>query len=94
MTAPFTLIASLIALSVLYLFVPAFVMTLLEYRDRRQLRCPETGTQAEVRVAAARAALTQFFGEPRLAIATCSLWPDRQGCGQRCLTVHAAPAPS
>jgi hypothetical protein len=92
MATPLTLIASLIALSVLYLFVPAFVMTFLEHRGRRQHRCPQTGTGAEVRVAAGRAALTQFFGRPRLEIAACSLWPDQSGCGQGCLTAHATPA--
>lgn len=87
MPNPFMLIASLIALSVLYVLLPEFVLTLFEYRGTRRLRCPETGTEAEVGLAAGRAALSRLFGTPRLQIATCSLWPVWSGCGRRCLGV-------
>ncbi|MFQ5899206.1 MAG: hypothetical protein ACE5JN_13310 [Candidatus Methylomirabilia bacterium] len=89
MEHPFVLIASLVALSIVYLFVPAFVLTFREYRGARRVLCPETETQAQVEVAAGRVALTQFFGAPRPKIVTCSLWPEWSGCGRRCLKVYA-----
>lgn len=85
MAHPFMLIASLIALSVLYLLIPAFTLVFLQYRSKRRLLCPQTGTGAEVGIARARAAASQFFGAPQLKVANCTLWPGQAGCAQRCL---------
>ena len=54
--------------------------------------CPETSRPAAVEVDARHAAFTAVGGCPSLRLRDCSRWPERQGCGQQCLTqVEAAP---
>lgn len=89
MDHPYILIASLVGMSIVYLFIPAVVLTFLEYRGARRVLCPDTATKAEVKVAAGRTALTQFFGAAALKIADCSLWPKQSGCRRQCLKLYA-----
>lgn len=84
MSNPLALIASLVALGVLYVMLPTFILALREYQGVRRVRCPESGQEADITLAAGRAALAQLFGPPRLRIATCSLWPALGSCSQRC----------
>lgn len=58
------------------------------YRGARIITCPENRKCAGVEVDAAHAAATLFH--PELRLSSCSRWPERQGCGQECLSQVAA----
>jgi hypothetical protein len=63
------------------------------FRGKRLVRCPETRKPAAVSVAAGELAVGILGGEPRLRLSECSRWPERQECGQECLSqVEADPA--
>jgi hypothetical protein len=54
--------------------------------------CPETMKAATLDVAPGRGALEALFGEPRLQLVHCSLWPERPNCGQPCrIEMEAEP---
>lgn len=83
---------SLFAIAVLALLVGAFlfrmfpvVRTYFLYRGQRIVTCPETHMPAAVDVAAGKAAVSAFRGEPEPRLQQCSRWPDRRDCGQECL---------
>lgn len=94
MSNPGTVVSAILALALLYVLLPLVVTTFLRYRASRMLRCPETGREAEVNVDALRAGLTSVFGEPRLQVSSCSLWPGRWDCGQGCLRLAERGMPS
>jgi hypothetical protein len=54
--------------------------------------CPETKCPAAVNVDTTLAAKQSLLGEPHLRLSECSRWPEREGCGQECLSqIEAAP---
>jgi hypothetical protein len=64
----------------------------LRLKDKMLVKCPETKEPAAVSVDARRAAEQSILGEPQLRLSECSRWPERQGCGQECLSqIEAAP---
>jgi hypothetical protein len=56
------------------------------YRGVRMVRCPQTHGPAAVRIDALHAASTGLMGTEKLRLAACSLWPERMGCAQECLS--------
>jgi len=59
----------------------------LRHRGKSLVTCPETRRPATVRVNAGRAALNAAkSGTRRLQLDQCSHWPERQNCGQTCLS--------
>ena len=67
--------------------------TYLRYRGERLVVCPETQKPAAVDVAAGPAARHALVGDLSLRLSDCSRWPEREGCGQDCLSqVEADPA--
>lgn len=65
----------------------------LKWRGTRLITCPETRQPAAVGLDTKRAAATAVLGASRLGLKDCSLWPERQGCGQVCLRqIESAPA--
>jgi hypothetical protein len=63
-----------------------------KYRGRRVIICPENLRPAGVVVDAAHASATGLGGAPELRLSTCSRWPEKASCGQKCLAqIHAAP---
>jgi hypothetical protein len=88
MTDVMLLLAVLGGIAVLYVLVPVIVSAFLQYRGRRTVRCPETGTSAEVQIDAGHAALTAVPGPPDLLVRDCSRWPERADCGQDCLAAR------
>src|SRR5512147_927331 len=67
--------------------------TLFRYRATRVVQCPETGLPAAVHVDGARAALGSAIGGADLRLQSCSRWPERNVCGQHCLSqIETAPA--
>ena len=68
------------------------VRAYFKLRGKMLITCPETNKPASVNVDATRAAGQSVFGEPHLRLSECSRWPERQGCGQECLSqIEAAP---
>lgn len=82
---PWTLIATLLGLAALYVLLPVGLDTFRRFRKKRVVSCPETGRDAEVGVDAFGAALGSTVGRRRPpSIRECSLWPEREDCGQGC----------
>jgi hypothetical protein len=82
----------MVGLGFLYVWVKAGVPAFLSYRGTRVVTCPENGHVTAVAVDARHAAATAFRRQPELRLATCSRWPEKQGCGQECLLqIEAAP---
>ena len=62
------------------------------FRGTRVVMCPETITPEEVEVGAVRAAWTAARDDLQYRLTSCSRWPERRKCGQRCLTqIEGAP---
>ncbi len=85
MSAPWILLAAIVAVAVVYVLLPVAVEAFLRFRARRRLTCPETGMNAEVGVDARVAGFTAAFRHSVLRVKSCSLWPKRAGCGRACL---------
>ena len=84
-------IAGLAALVVVYLLLAPMVRVYERFRGKRLVTCPETRTTAAVEVDAAAAAIPSF-GERKLQLKECTRWPERQACGQDCLSqIEASP---
>lgn len=84
MTDPWAVLAGLTVIGFLFVLVPVAGSVYFGLRAPRWLRCPETHVLAGVAVDAGRAAWTAAFGQPRLKVRSCTLWPERAGCAQRC----------
>jgi len=66
--------------------------TYQRYRGQRLVTCPETQQPAAIHVNALRAARETFGGREGIKLDQCSRWPERQSCGQECLSqVNADP---
>ena len=85
MSAPWIVLAAIVALAMVYVLLPVVGGVFIRYRRTRGLTCPGTGADAKVRVDARWAALTAAFRHPVLRVKTCSLWPKRSDCQQNCL---------
>jgi len=82
----------LVGLAFLYHWLGSAVPAFLRFRGARVVTCPENGKPAGVAVDAVHAAATAFRPRPELQLATCSRWPEKQGCGQECLSqIEARP---
>jgi hypothetical protein len=78
-------------LGVIGFLAVAFWRTWRRIRGARVITCPETSAPAGVELDAIYAALTGW-GPPKLRLKECSRWPERQNCGQECLSqIEAAP---
>jgi hypothetical protein len=86
MDTPWTVFIAITALALGYVVGPVMLDVFSRFRRRRIVRCPETGLLADVAVDARRAALTAVPGPSDVRVVTCSLWPEREGCAQRCVT--------
>lgn len=84
MADPWTLLAGLALVAVVFVLVPVAGGVYLRLRGLRLLRCPETRMPAAVGLDAAYAAWTAAFRRPLLRVRSCTLWPRRAGCAQRC----------
>jgi hypothetical protein len=90
MNAPWTTLAAIAALALVYVIAPIVADAFDRFRRTRTVGCPETGLAAEVDMDAWHAALTAVPGPPDARVAACSLWPARTGCAQKCVAQAAA----
>jgi hypothetical protein len=58
----------------------------IKYRGQRLIYCPENRKPAAVEVNALHASLSNATDVLHLELRTCSRWPEKQGCGQECLS--------
>lgn len=94
MESPWIVVIAILAVAAVYVLLPLVGDTFRRYRRSRILRCPETGKEAEVGIDAPRAAVTSAFGHPLLRVKSCSLWPERRDCRQKCLAPEGGSVPS
>jgi hypothetical protein len=62
------------------------VRAYLRYRGKRVITSPETSNHAAVHVNVVNAAREAVFGKHDIRLDQCSCWPERQNCGQECLS--------
>jgi hypothetical protein len=63
-----------------------------KFRGQRVIICPENHAAAGVVVDSRHAAWTGATHLPQLRLSECSRWPEKQGCGQECLSqIEGAP---
>ena len=60
--------------------------TILRYRGQRLVTCPETHQPAAVHVNVAKAASKRILGKQEIRLDQCSRWPEKENCGQECLS--------
>lgn len=92
-------LTNLILAAILVLIVGAVVFGVLRvsrtymlYRGQRLVTCPETSKPAAVHVDALKVAWVAMTGKQWIGLDQCSRWPERQNCGQDCLSqVRADP---
>lgn len=80
----------IVAAAVLIVIAPVVVGAYRQFRKARTVRCPQTGTEATIEVDARHAARTAFPGPPDVRVATCSHWPDLEGCDEACIRSEPA----
>jgi hypothetical protein len=51
----------------------------------REITCPEASHFATIELDARHAVAMHALGETDRRVKSCSLWPERQGCGQACV---------
>ncbi|HZD40874.1 MAG TPA: hypothetical protein VE131_09150 [Terriglobales bacterium] len=92
MTTIIWIVSAVVVLSIVFAVLLNVARTYVKMRGRRLVTCPETREPAGVELDAAHAALGKLTGGSVLRLKACNRWPERQGCGQECLTeVEAAP---
>ena len=94
MSAPWIVLAAIVALAVAYVLLPVIGAVFVRFRGARELACPETGANATVGGDAGWAAFTGAFRHPVLRVKSCSLWPGRRGCGEGCLDSYEKEKPA
>ena len=80
-----TLIIIIVSVALFYYCVRLAAETFYDGHPAQTVCCPETGKYVRVQLDATLAALTAVPGPPKLRVEQCELWPERQGCGQRCV---------
>jgi len=85
MNTPLVLIAAIVAFGLLSVVAPVAIDAYRRYRFRKVITCPETHGLAETTLKGHLAALGAAFGKPALRVKSCSLWPKRQGCDEKCV---------
>ena len=85
------LIAGTIAMGLFYVVLPFTFDVYRRFRYRKVVTCPETHGLAEVRLDALLAGLTAVFRKPVLRVKSCTLWPRKKNCAQRCVKENWPP---
>ena len=86
MNGPLLLILVIVATGLLFVVAPVVIDIYARYRNRKVLNCPETRGSAEVALNTHQAALGAAFGKPIIRVRSCSLWPEKSGCAEKCIS--------
>jgi hypothetical protein len=84
-TDPLMLIAGIVAFGLLFVLAPIAIDVYRQYRHRKVITCPESNGLAEVNLNAGFAALGAAIGRPVIRVKSCSLWPKKKGCDEKCV---------
>ena len=77
---------------VLAVYLGIAIRTAYRLRGKRVVICPETKASAGVTVNIGRAATTAVWNKADVKLSSCSRWPERQDCDQRCVSqIEASP---
>jgi hypothetical protein len=91
MTPQLSIILLVLAVLVVYLVIAA--RTWSHVHGARVVVCPETQKAAAVRVDVGHAMASAVRERPDLRLTSCSRWPERQECDQRCVRqIETAPS--
>ena len=82
---PLLLIAGIVAMGFVFVVAPVAIDAYRQYRYRKVITCPQTHGLAEVSLKAGMAALGAACGQPVIRVRSCSLWPKRKGCDEKCV---------
>jgi hypothetical protein len=78
---------------VLSVYVAIAITTWRRFRGAHVAHCPQSNTLALVTVDIGRAITTAVWDSADVRVASCSRWPEREGCGQLCVSqIAASPA--
>jgi nucleotide-binding universal stress UspA family protein len=86
---PWIVLPALVVLAVVFVVATVGAATFTHWRRPWRLTCPRAGTEAQIKVAATRAAVAAVLGRGAPGIERCSLWPTRLGCREECLALSA-----
>ena len=86
MTSSIYLFIAMLGVAAAFAWLVDAARVLFRYRGKMLFTCPETGKTVCVKVAAADAARSSLSGRPKIHLSECFRWPERQSCGQECLT--------
>lgn len=89
--------APLVAVALLAIVLAAYaalaIRTWIRYRGVRLVTCPDNTRPAGVTVDVGRAVIGALRETADVRVATCSRWPQRQGCEEPCVAqIDASPA--
>ena len=84
---PWIILLGLVLVALVYVVAPVGAAALANYRRPWRLKCPRAGTEAQIKVNALRAAVTEVLGRGVPCIERCSLWPAQKGCREECLAL-------
>lgn len=86
---PWIVLPALAVVAIVFVLGPIGVVTFAHWRRPLRLTCPRAGSEAQIRVAATRAAVAAVLGRGTPGIERCSLWPTIRGCREECLALPA-----
>ena len=84
---PWVVLLALVVLTVVFVVAPVAATTFAHWRGPFRLTCPRAGAEAQIRVAATRAAVAAVLGRGAPGIERCSLWLTVRGCREECLAL-------
>jgi universal stress protein A len=76
---------ALVAIALVFVVVPVGAAVYGRWRRPFRLTCPRTGSDAQIQVASAAAAVAAVFGRDSVDLRRCSLWSSVSGCRAECL---------
>jgi hypothetical protein len=85
MTTVFPVLAAILLVFVSYTVMAPLALNARRFVGKFHLTCPNRGEVAEVKVRAARAALSSAYGSPRIMKRRCSLLRQGETCNEACL---------
>ena len=81
-----------IVLGAALVLAAVIALRLIRFRDVRVATCPEARDTVALRLDSWRATVGSIVGKSRLRVRSCTHWPERDACAQRCLAeVERAP---
>ena len=86
---PWTVLPWLAFVAIVFVLLPVSAAVYTLFRETWQVPCPLEHADAEISVDALGAARAEIVGRAP-TVASCSLWPRRHGCEQRCLQTPLA----